>query len=305
MPNISEQDIVLDQQSISLNRYSEAVDELVSTRPPFMVRNGLAVLFTILLLLCALSYFIKYPTIVECAGVIRAHTSPKPIVAPQAGKLLSILPREGAVVQVGDIIGYIEQSADLTDVLELREQLELAISSITQNQLAMSVLKITNHNKLGDLQVAFEQFYPVLLSYKSNLHNNYYGRKQQLIAEEGGFLSAQNSQLQVQQVLTSKELASAAQDLEVAKKLFAEKVISASELRAEEQRYLSKTQAIPQHKAAVIANAATQHEKHTQLLDLQQEHNGMHLLYNKFMPCMQKCWNGNNGALCALVNLVS
>src|SRR5215213_9174213 len=66
---------------------SEAVQEILSRMPHWIVRRGTALLFAVIILLFAGAYFIKFPDLIRAGIQITSSAPPVKIVSPVNGKI--------------------------------------------------------------------------------------------------------------------------------------------------------------------------------------------------------------------------
>src|SRR5690606_35710086 len=137
------------------------VKEIISTNPGFMVEKGTSIIFLIILILFASTWFIKYPDIVTTSATLSLVNAPKPIVSKQTGKLAQLNIQNGAAVKEGTIIGKIESTANVHDILMLENKL-----SHFNGDTILDFQQLT-FNQLGELQPDFQQFIQEYIQYKN------------------------------------------------------------------------------------------------------------------------------------------
>ena len=82
--------------------YSHEVREIISSKPVWIVRNGIAMFFIIIGLLFALTFFIQYPDIVKAPVKIVGDNLPKQIISKSEGRIvyLNALENKQFVLQI-------------------------------------------------------------------------------------------------------------------------------------------------------------------------------------------------------------
>ena len=114
---------------------SEGLRDFISYRPGVLVRWGIPLFFLVLLVLAGVSYFIRYPDIIQARARIVSVNPPKPVVAKTGGRLTRILIADNATVHAGDIIAYMESNADPAEVIRLAAVLDTLACFADSNHL--------------------------------------------------------------------------------------------------------------------------------------------------------------------------
>lgn len=102
---------------------SEAVQEVVERVPSWIVRWGITVLFSVVLLLVVGSFFFRYPDLVEAEMTLTSRTPVTEVVARTSGKVSSLYVTDGQSVKVGLPLAVVENTAVTEDVLRLKKLL--------------------------------------------------------------------------------------------------------------------------------------------------------------------------------------
>ena len=100
---------------------SDEVNDILTKIPGWMVRSGSMVMLGILLLLIIGSSFFKYPDIITAPVVVTSQNLPAQIISKKAGRITTIIPANGAVVKKGDVIAILENPADYSSYIEVKE----------------------------------------------------------------------------------------------------------------------------------------------------------------------------------------
>jgi HlyD family secretion protein len=100
-------------------RHSTPVEEIMGNPPSAIVRWGIAVFGSILLLVIAASWFIRYPYIVYGNTIITTENPPVPLVARVSGRIELLTAQEGGEVSRGDVLAVMESSANYSSVMML------------------------------------------------------------------------------------------------------------------------------------------------------------------------------------------
>ncbi|MBE6286738.1 MAG: HlyD family efflux transporter periplasmic adaptor subunit [Mediterranea massiliensis] len=104
---------------------SEEVQEVMNRIPPAILRYGMAVIATVLLLLLSGSAFFRYPDTVQATFTLTMQPAPAYVVAPKEGRIGKLLISSQQQVSEGDVIGVMSGLADSEDIFYLREKLRM------------------------------------------------------------------------------------------------------------------------------------------------------------------------------------
>lgn len=251
---------------------SEAAQEIISRQPGFFEKWALVMFMAILLLLVAGTWFIRYPDIVQAGGHLTAENAPKEIVARQTGRLSRLLVKNGEQVHRGDIIGWLESTANTHEVLDLSKKLDSSLSLLESgNSQNIPSIFYSSFSQLGELQIPYQTFSAALQQYNDYLVNGFYMHKKQMLLQDIGTLQQMNASIEKQKRLTSEDTDSSQRTLAMNKILLDEKVISPEEYRAAKSKHISRQMAIPQLNASILSNQSQQRDKIKEIEQLEHD----------------------------------
>ena len=161
---------------------SEEVQEILTKVPHWMIRWGNSVFFLLIILLLALSWFIKYPDIINSDAIITTEIPPEKEYARASGKIDTIFVNDGQEILKREPLAIIENTANYQDVFFLKS----IIDSITIQKQAfyfpiekMPILflgDIENKGKIHYFYNKFDLYFQLLwLKYQYPYYSrNYY-----------------------------------------------------------------------------------------------------------------------------------
>ena len=250
-------------------RHTDDMQDIITKVPSWILRWGVTFFFIVIILIIGLSALIRYPDIVPANLKITSPNSPKPIVAKIQGKLTTLLVKQNDRVFAGQALGYIESTANHTQVLDLLVNLtKLQNEAQINNSAIIGLLNDANNMHLGELQSSYQTFYQEYLSYRSSIGNGFFVKKRTYLDNDLSDLIKQEKQLQAQKMIQQRDYALSEQDFHVYQKLFQQKAETASELRDYESRYLAKKSQLVQTDAALITANTNFASKEKELLEL-------------------------------------
>lgn len=249
--------------------FGDEITEVISARPPFLVRWGILLLFLVLLSAAAVSWFIKYPDVVGVHAKLVSINAPKPVTVLQTGKLVSLLVKEGDSVLQNQPIAFAEAVAKHEDVLKLCpliDSLQLYIDNGNM-QLIAPLLQHSNM-QLGELQNQFQIFNTAWLSFKNYLQNGFYLRKKIMLNTDMLNLAKMKQNLLRQQNILQQDLKLTQQTFNANESLKNDSVISAFDYRNEKSKLLNKKLTLPQITASILSTESQQNEKLKEIAEL-------------------------------------
>lgn len=103
---------------------SDDVQEIIGTPPRWIVRWGTLIVSSIVLMLIAMTFIVKYPDKVTGDVIITSKVAAIRVNAQQSGYISQIFYKDNEKVERGDLLMVMQNSADYIDVDELEELME-------------------------------------------------------------------------------------------------------------------------------------------------------------------------------------
>jgi len=172
-----EKEAKLETKEIELK--SPAVQEILSHPPRWIIRWGISIIFVVVAGLLISSYFFKYPDILTASITITTENLPAGVMAKTSGRIDTLFVYEKQSVQQGDLLAVIENTAVLSDILEVKQSLsEFHISDTTTYQ------PIAKKLQLGDIQQSYLTFLKASEDYQYFIHTDYHRKKIAVIGKQ-------------------------------------------------------------------------------------------------------------------------
>jgi multidrug efflux pump subunit AcrA (membrane-fusion protein) len=250
--------------------HSEAVTEIITAVPSWILRRGITLIFAVLLMIVLLSAFIRYPDIVKTSLKVNSLNSPKPVIAHQQGKLVKILIKEGELVKEKQALAFIESTAQHQDVIALSKQLQAVQQKLnTTASIEPADLKTTSL-QLGELQNSYQAFYQEYLAFINTQNGGFYLTQKNYLQRDLIEIQKLQQQIKQQQTIQQQEYANAQEEYAAYQKLKSKNVISNSEFKQQENKYLSSKYPLQQSATALLNNNASYLAKQQELATLAQ-----------------------------------
>lgn len=232
-------------KEINLND-REQIQYLLGNPPSWMMRYGISVASGMFLILLGLSYFVKYPDVIEAKVVLTSTNPPIRVMAKISGRVAHLLVNDKQVVTQGQVLAVLENTANWQDVLRL----EAWLLNETPNQAA----SLPADMLLGELQSTYSTF-------SQHWKDRDYFAQHNGVAERIGYLQQQIKGLedigqnQQKQMATMKEeFALATKGYQRQQQLHTAKIISDKEFEISEAEYLAQKRQVESAEAAVLQN---------------------------------------------------
>ncbi len=256
----------------SINRLEELsaeIEEIISDKPPLIVRWGTVYLSFFLFMLGLICWIVKYPDVVTTKARLTSINAPKEVVAKTSGKLVQLLVEEGESVKVGTTLGYMESIASPREICALSVTLD-SISDIVENDQMEKLPRFinTSYQNLGELQQAYQIYLQSFLSFRDYIVDGFYLRKRNLLTNDMVYLRKQYQTLLEQKELSIQDLELSQQTFEVNESLKKDKVISELDYRVEKSKLIGKKLTLPQINTLLVNNEAQRNEKQKEIAEL-------------------------------------
>lgn len=248
---------------------SEEVQEILSHIPNWLIRWGITLIFIIIGLLLAGSWFIKYPEIISSRATVATLQPPIHLVAKSAGKI-QLLVKDRQTIAADSYLATLENTANTADVQLLKTQLQTAAkSALTSTCSSISALPLL---QLGELQNDYSILLQACKDYTFFMGTDFYKSKTASIQTQYTYYKNLNEKLSGQAAILYRELELAQKKYTTDQKLFSEGVIAQIDLARSESDYLQKKYAQRNAEISLVNNKIQLEEYTKTLLDLDQNY---------------------------------
>lgn len=214
---------------------SEEVQEVLSAVPHWMIRWGSLLFLVLLLMVLALSWFIKYPDIIASEAIITTEIPPQKEYARITGNLDTLFVVDNESVSKGQPLSVLENSASHSDVFFLKSIIDTV--SLKNNQFSFPITDIPILF-LGEVDASYALFENSYIQYQLNKDlqpfKNEATSNRFIISE----LRRRLTNLENQKEINASELRFRESDLDRFKSLHEKGVIATSEYETKQLEYL-------------------------------------------------------------------
>ncbi len=249
---------------------SGMMQEIVSNRPGFLIRWGNLFFLLVVILIGIACWFIKYPDTVQASAKLTSINAPKPVISLIGGKLIKLCIAENEFANKGQILGYIESTANHGEVLMLASNLD-TIQILLNHEKADQIKEYFSGatTQLGELQTAYQTFSQTFHSFENYLTDGFYLKKSAMLLNDKSNLIKLYKNLNEQRKLQEQDLALIQKTFEANEALKNNKVISDFDYRIELSKLINKKLTLPQIRSAIISNESQQTEKEKEIIELE------------------------------------
>ena len=157
---------------------SEEIEEILGKTPNWIIRRGITLMFSVVLLILIGSCIFKYPEIIPATIVITSENVPATIVAKTSGKITDIFVEDNQVVKKNDYIAVIENPANYKNVKEISNKLDTLKSFMIDFDInKIRTVNLKASYSLGDLQTQFSTFRKNIEDYIEFIDKDYQHKK--------------------------------------------------------------------------------------------------------------------------------
>ncbi|WP_278019716.1 hypothetical protein [Flavobacterium ginsengisoli] len=144
---------------------SEAVQEVLSNPPAWIVRYGISIVFGVILLFIIGSWFIKYPDVIPAKAMVTSNYPPERLESKVNSRIVKLYMPNSSQVKKDDVLAILESTANFEDVLKLDKM----VSSIPLDYQAFYFpFQEMSNLQLGDIQSSFSQFHKAYIENELN-----------------------------------------------------------------------------------------------------------------------------------------
>lgn len=245
---------------------SEEVQDILTKVPHWMIRWGTVLIFTIIVMLFFVSWFIKYPDVVNTEIVITTNIPPEKIVSKTSGRIEAILVKDKAVIQKNTTLAVIENTANYENVFLLKDIVDHYNINESKKDFPFALLKNT---QLGEIESAYAVFQKDYQAQELNKDLQPFEVESRAQTSENIQIKERLDILQQQKAINESELQLQKNEVARFETLFNKGIVSTQEMEAKKLNYLqaqknyrSLLSSISQLRSSLIDNTKSSQSSH-------------------------------------------
>jgi multidrug efflux pump subunit AcrA (membrane-fusion protein) len=250
--------------------HTEEVYEIMGHIPPWILRRGLIIILSIVIILCVGSFIFKYPDVITSSIVIISENPSATIVARTNGRIDVMFAQNGENVKQNRILAILENSANSNHVFDLKQKVE-EFSSFFNSSSNSVKANFPKDYSLGPIQSSFSNFQRHYLDYLNYFKVDISGKKVNSVRQQYKDYVNYEDKLKAQASSQEKTIDLVQKQLLRDSSLFINGVIPAVEYEKSVQNYLQVKNSY-QSVLATIANTQMQiNQLNYQVIDLESQ----------------------------------
>ncbi|CAL2105710.1 HlyD family efflux transporter periplasmic adaptor subunit [Tenacibaculum sp. 190524A02b] len=214
---------------------SEEVQEILKKAPNWMIKWGNTLFLFLIALLILLSWFVKYPDIIESSAIITTEIPPQKEYATVTGTLDTIFVKDKQDVLNNKPLAIIKNTANYSDVFFLESVIDTIKVQKKSFLFPIDKLPILF---LGDIDNSYALFENNYIQYILNKELNPFSNEENANKITASELNRRLNNLNSQKLLNKKELEFNKKDLKRNKLLFEKGVISEEKYETKQLSFL-------------------------------------------------------------------
>ena len=220
------------------------IDEILGRTPTSIVRWGVSVIFFVIVIALAGSWFFKYPDVITSTVEIITLNPPANVLARSNGKIDSIFVSNNQQVVENQLLAVIQNPADYQSVI-LMAGTAHAIMQGLQNQSAVNEIPINmpGQMRLGEMQSFFSAFFSAYQNLVNYHQLAYYEKKADALRKQIYDYRIYYNYAYDQRQTLEMDLKLARNDYQRNQSLFENHVIAESDLERSKSQYLNRRNA--------------------------------------------------------------
>lgn len=214
---------------------SEEVQEILTSVPNWMIRWGNTLLLIIIFILLAITWFVKYPDIINAQAVVTTQVPPQKEYTNTTGNIDTLFVFDNQIVFPNSPLAIIENTANYKDVFYLKSIIDTLKFSNKYFSFPIDEMPILF---LGDIDTDYALFENSYLQYQLNIQlqpfSNDINKNKITISE----LKLRLKSLQTQKKINKSELDFQENNLNRYKVLYEKGVVSPQEYETKQSSFL-------------------------------------------------------------------
>lgn len=219
----------------NINLRSEEMADILDKNPNWMLRWGNVIFLLILILVIALSYFIKYPDKISSKASVTTVIAPQKEYAQVSAKIAEIFVEDKEIVSKNQPLAILENNANYKDVILLKTFLDSIVFNKLKPSMSLNLLPVLS---LGEIQSNYSNFESNYTKYY--LFNKISPHSNELLSSKNSIRQLKNQllNLKIQKDKSATELKFKKSELNRQQVLFDKGIISLSEFDKAQLEYL-------------------------------------------------------------------
>lgn len=261
-----------DDRQVDLEIRSTEVQEIIGRPPHWLVRGGITAFLGVLALIFIAASVIKYPEVITAPLKLTAINAPVTLESEITGKLIKLCYDNNEQIEEGEIVAWLESTADHEKVLELSAKVDsMRIWLQVRELLRFKSVEVEKFSDLGELQSQFQSFEQAYREFIAYLPGGYYSQKREILKQELEYTRKLLEKLKEQKIIQEVGLDLAQKEYDMQKKLSAHDLTAPMDLEKAKSNVAASRLPLKQTESSIINNYVSQTAKKKELMELNKQ----------------------------------
>jgi HlyD family secretion protein len=247
---------------------SEEVQEILGHIPSRIIRYGVTVILSVVLVLFVGSFFFKYPDILSAPVEVVSYNAPAAVTATASGNLTSLFVVDSQQVTLNTVLGVIKNPANYSHVNYLSQQLKTSEPVFTDT---IPLANFPDTLQLGAIQNSYAAFLKGAADYYQFRQLDALGAKIQALEQKSIELQRYIALAEQQVVLKEQEYELAANKFVRDSSLYRKEVLSLAEFENARKEFIQQGLALGNTRSAAVNSRMQMQELRQQITDYRLE----------------------------------
>ena len=217
---------------------SDEVQEILSAIPNWMIRWGITLVFGLILMLVFISWFIKYPDVIQGQVVLTTEQPPVKLISKTSGYIEQLYFNDNSLIKKGQTIAEITNPTNKETI----ESLSVLLVDFQLQNVAEVLPLFEKVGILGEMQTEYNNLYNILKEYDQITNDHYYKTSLKNINSQITYNEELAEITKDELVLLNGEIVNAKEKFNSDSLLYHRKVISKNEFFTNKSEYIGKKQ---------------------------------------------------------------
>lgn len=251
------------------NQVSEDMQDILSKMPSWMIRWGMTFILILIVISTTLTYFIKYPEIIEGRVLITTAEPPIKLASKANSSIKKINFTNSSYVEKGKVIIEFDHPTSLEEIHILTSSIRLLKDEIESEK------PIKGHNfsvlTIGDQQNNLSQLQKTINEYNRYLARNDSKEKIKLIRQRIGFKKRYAMIIDSLEASFKKRLSYEKKSFSIKQMLYESEITPELEFLAEKIKYATTQDNLKEYKKSRIQNSMSIQDDRLQLFEVESQ----------------------------------
>lgn len=217
---------------------SDEVQEILSAVPNWMIRWGITLIFGLILMLVFISWFIKYPDVIQGQVILTTEKPPVKLISETNGYIEQLYFKDNAIIKKGQTIAEITNPTSKKTI----DSLTILLGEFQLENVGNNLPLFEKIGVLGEMQTTFNSLCNNLKEYHQITKDNYYQKSLKNINSQIKYNDRLAWITKGELDLLQQELINAEEKFNSDSLLYHNDVISKNEFFTNQSEYISKKQ---------------------------------------------------------------